>query len=129
MENKLKSLEKIRKEGRRNPKDNIFKENKKIPLLSNLKINNKALIPNSKNLNKSSTFPQISNEQPPQPIYNQIPIYYNPLMQEAMNYPTESQIMALQPQEFVNIRQIQEQINLLRKIANSISEDSSRSTL
>ena len=46
-----------------------------------------------------------------------------------MNYPTESQIMALQPQEFVNIRQTQEQINLLRRIANAISEDSSRSTL
>ena len=37
----------------------------------------KTPIPNSQNLNKSSTFPQISNEQPPQPIYNQIPIYYN----------------------------------------------------
>ena len=62
-------------------------------------------------------------------IYNQIPIYYNPLMQEAKNYPTESQIMALQPQEYVNIRQTQEQINLLRRIANAISEDSSRSIL
>ena len=50
-------------------------------------------------------------------------------MQEAMNYPTESQIMALQPQEFVNIRQTQEQINLLRRIANAIGEDSSRSIL
>ena len=47
---------------------------KKIPLLRNIKINNKTPIPNSPNLNKSSTFPQISNEQPPQPIYNQIPI-------------------------------------------------------
>jgi hypothetical protein len=130
MENKLKSLEKIRKERRRrNPPKNIFEENKKIPLLSNIQINNKTPIPNSQNLNKSSTFPQISNEQPPQPIYNQIPIYYNPLMQEAMNYPTESQIMALQPQEFVNIRQTQEQINLLRRIANAIGEDSSRSIL
>ena len=128
MEKKLKSLEKIRKERRRIPKENKL-ENKKIPLLSNIKINNKTPIPNSQNLNKSSTFPQISNEQPPQPIYNQIPIYYNPLMQEAMNYPTESQIMALQPQEFVNIRQTQEQINLLRRIANAISEDSSRSIL
>ena len=128
MENKLKSLEKIRKERRNSPK-NIFEENKKIPLLSNLKINNKTPIPNSKNLNESSTFLQISNEQPLQPIYNQIPIYYNPLMQEVMNYPTESQIMALQPQEFVNIRQTQEQINLLRRIANAISEDSRRSIL
>ena len=50
-------------------------------------------------------------------------------MQEAMNYPKESQIMALQPQEFVNIRQTQEQINLLKRIANAISEDSSRSIL
>ena len=50
-------------------------------------------------------------------------------MQEAMNYPTESQIMALQPQEFVNIRQTQEQINLLRRIANAISEDLSKSIL
>ena len=130
MENKLKSLEKIRKERRRIPKENILKENKKIPLLSNIKINNKTPIPNSKNLNESSTFLQISNEQPPQPIYNQIPIYYNPLMQQAeLDYPTESQIMALQPQEFVNIRQTQEQINLLRRIANAISEDSSRSIL
>ena len=63
MENKLKSLEKIRKERRsRNPPKNIFEENKKIPLLSNIKINNKTPIPNSQNLNKSSTFPQISNE-------------------------------------------------------------------
>ena len=54
MENKLKSLEKIRKERRNSPK-NIFEENKKIPLLSNLKINNKTPIPNSKNLNESST--------------------------------------------------------------------------
>ena len=46
-----------------------------------------------------------------------------------MNYPTESQIMAFQSQEFVNIRQIQEQINLLRRIANAISEDSSKSIL
>ena len=50
-------------------------------------------------------------------------------MQEAMNYPTESQIMALQPQEFVNIRQTQEQINLLRRIADAIGEDSSRRIL
>ena len=128
MEKKLKSLEKIRKERRRIPKENKL-ENKKIPLLSNIKINNKTPIPNSQNLSKSSTFPQTSNEQPPQPIYNQIPIYYNPLMQQALDYPTESQIMALQPQEFVNIRQTQEQINLLRRIANAISEDSSRSIL
>ena len=40
-----------------------------------------------------------------------------------MNYQTESQIIALQPQEFINIRQIQEQINLLRRIANAINED------
>ena len=46
-----------------------------------------------------------------------------------MDYPTESQIMALQPQEFVNIRQTQEQINFLRGIVNAISEDSSRSIL
>ena len=128
-EKKLKSLEKIRKERRRIPKENKL-ENKKIPLLSNIKINNKTPIPNSQNLSKSSTFPQTSNEQPPQPIYNQIPIYYNPLMQQAeLDYPTESQIMALQPQEFVNIRQTQEQINLLRRIANAISEDSSKSIL
>ena len=50
-------------------------------------------------------------------------------MQEAMNYPKESQIMALQPQEFVNINQAREQINLLWRIANSISEDSNRSLL
>ena len=50
-------------------------------------------------------------------------------MQQALDYPTESQIMALQPQEFVNIRQTQEQINLLRRIANAISEDSSKSIL
>ena len=50
-------------------------------------------------------------------------------MQQALDYPTESQIMALQPQEFVNIRQTQEQINLLRRIANAIGEDSSRSIL
>ena len=128
MEKKLKSLEKIRKERRRIPKENKL-ENKKIPLLSNIKINNKTPIPNSPNLNKNSTFPQTSNEQPPQPIYNQIPIYYNPLMQQALDYPTESQIMALQPQEYVNIRQTQEQINLLRRNANAISEDSSRSIL
>ena len=52
-----------------------------------------------------------------------------PLMQEEMNYPTASQIMALQLQEFVNIRQTQEQIILLRRIANDIGEDSSRSIL
>ena len=46
-----------------------------------------------------------------------------------MNYLTESQIMALQPQEFVNIRVIQEQINLLRRIVNAISEDSRRNIL
>ena len=40
-----------------------------------------------------------------------------------MDYPTESQIMALQPQKFVNIRQTQEQINLLRRIVNAIGED------
>ena len=70
MENKLKSLEKIRKERRKRIPDNVFKD-KKIPLLCNIKINNKTPIPNSPNLNKSSTFPQIRNEQPPQPIYNQ----------------------------------------------------------
>ena len=128
MENKLKSLEKIRKE-RRIPKENVFKENKKIPLLSNNKINNITPILNSQNLNKSSTFPQIRNEQPPQPIYGQIPIYYNPFMQAELDLPSESQLMTLQPQEFVNIRQTQEQINLLRRIANAIGEDSSRSIL
>ena len=71
MEKKLKSLEKIRKERRRIPKENKL-ENKKIPLLSSIKINNKKLIQNSQNLKKSSTFPQISNGQTPQPIYNQI---------------------------------------------------------
>lgn len=128
MENKLKSLEKIRKE-RRIPKENVFKENKKIPLLSNNKINNITPILNSQNLNKSSTFPQIRNEQPPQPIYGQIPIYYNPFMQAELDLPSESQLMTLQPPEFVNIRQTQEQINLLRRIANAIGEDSSRSIL
>lgn len=128
MKNKLKSLEKIRKE-RRIPKENVFKENKKIPLLSNNKINNITPILNSQNLNKSSTFPQIRNEQPPQPIYGQIPIYYNPFMQAELDLPSESQLMTLQPPEFVNIRQTQEQINLLRRIANAIGEDSSRSIL
>ena len=79
----------------------------------NIKINNTS-IPNSQNLSKSSTFPQTSNDPSPQPIYNQIPIYYNPLMhQTKLDYPTESQIMALQPQEYVNIRQTQEQEELL----------------
>ena len=50
-------------------------------------------------------------------------------MQTDLDLPSESQLMALQPQEFVNIRQTQEQINLLRRIANAISEDSSRSIL
>ena len=40
MKNKLKSLEKIRKERRKIIPDNIFKD-KKILLLSNIKINNK----------------------------------------------------------------------------------------
>ena len=121
MEKKLKSLGKIRKKRRRIPKENKLK-NKKIPLLSNIKINNKTPIPNSPNLNKSSTFPQIRNVQPPQPIYGQIPAYYNPFMQGELNLPNESQIMALQPQEFVNIRQTQEQINLFRRIENVIGE-------
>ena len=47
-------------------------------------------------------------------------------MQGELDLRTESQLMALQPQEFVNIRQTQEQINLLRRIIN---EDSSRSIL
>ena len=51
------------------------------------------------------------------------------MQQAELDYPTESQIMALQPQEFVNIRQTQEQINLLRRIANALSEDSSKSIL
>ena len=46
-----------------------------------------------------------------------------------MDYPTESQIMALQPQDYANIRQTQEQINLLRSINNAIIEDSSKSIL
>ena len=37
-------------------------------------------------------------------------------MQEEMGCPTESQIMALQPQEFVNIRKTKEQINLLEEL-------------
>ena len=41
----------------------------------------------------------------------------------------ESQLVALKTQEFVNIRWTQKQINLLRRIANAISEDSSRSLL
>ena len=40
-------------------------------------------------------------------------------MQEELNLLSELQIMALQPQEFVNIRQTQEKIKLLRKIANT----------
>ena len=36
----FKSLDKIRKERRRIPKENEFKENKKIPLLSSNKSNN-----------------------------------------------------------------------------------------
>ena len=48
------------------------------------------------------------------------------MQQAELDYPTESQIMALQPQEFVNIRQTQEQINLLGRIVNAISEDSSK---
>jgi len=80
-EKKLKSLEKIRKERRRIHKENIYRENKKLPLLRNNKINNKTTILNSKNLNKNSTFPQITNDQTPQPIYGQIPVYYNPFMQ------------------------------------------------
>ena len=47
MEIKLKKLNEIRKERRRNPKDNIFKENKKIPLSRSIKINNITTIPNS----------------------------------------------------------------------------------
>jgi len=122
MENKLKILEKIIKE-RRILKENIFKENKKIPLLGSIKINNKITIPNSQNLNKISIFPQISNDQPRQPISNHNKYYYDLLMQQAVfDYHTESQIMAFQPKEFVNI-------NLLRKIANIISEDSSKSIL
>ena len=50
-------------------------------------------------------------------------------MQGEVDLPSGSQLMTLQPQEFVNIRQTQEQINLLRRIANAISEDSSRSIL
>ena len=41
----------------------------------------------------------------------------------------ESLLMVLQPQEFVNIRQNQELINLFRRIANAISEDSRKSIL
>ena len=41
---KLKKLDEIRRERRRIPKDNIFKENKKITLLNNIKINNKTRI-------------------------------------------------------------------------------------
>ena len=50
-------------------------------------------------------------------------------MQQELDYPTESQIMEFQSQEFVNIRRTQEQINLLRRIANAISEDSNWSIL
>ena len=50
MENKFKSLKKIRKEKKR-ISDKVFKENKKIPLLSNIKVNNKTPILNSQNLN------------------------------------------------------------------------------
>ena len=125
METKLKQLEKITKEGRKNPNNNIFKEKKKISLLSSIKINNKTSIPNFQNINKNLTFPQISNEWPPHSIYNQIPIYYNSLMQQDLDYTTESKIMAFHPQEFVNIWQTQEKINLFSRIANAISEDSS----
>ena len=69
-------LEEIGKEKRRIQEDNVFKKNKKIPLLSN----NKNFIQNFYNLNKSSTFPQIRIEQHPQPIYGQIPVYYNSFM-------------------------------------------------
>ena len=50
MKVKLKKLEEIRKERRRNNEDNLCKENKKISLLSNNKINNIASILNSHNL-------------------------------------------------------------------------------
>ena len=43
--------------------------------------------------------------------------------------PSKSQLIALQPQEFVNMRQTQKQINLLRIIAYAKGEDSSRSIL
>ena len=94
----------------------LFNNSKYFKKIYKSNFNNKTPIPNSKNLNESSTFLQISNEQPLQPIYNQIPIYYNTLMHEVMNYPTESQIMALQPQEFVNIRQTQNKLTYLGKL-------------
>ena len=37
-------------------------------------------------------------------------------MQQAINYPTESHIMALQPKEFVNIRQTQNKLTYLGKL-------------
>ena len=79
MKIKLKKLEEIRNQRRRIHEENIFKD-KKIALLSNNKINNITPILNSQNLNKSSTFPQIRNDQPTQPVYGQIPLYYNPYM-------------------------------------------------
>ena len=69
------------------------------------------------------------NAHPSQPIYDLTLIYYNSFMQGELDLSTESQLMALQPQEFVNIKQTQEQINLLRRIANAVNEDSSRSIL
>ena len=53
----------------------------------------------------------------------------NPFMQAELDLPSESQLMTLQPQEFVNIRQTRGQINLFRRIANAISEDSRKSIL
>jgi len=50
-------------------------------------------------------------------------------MQGEVDLPSGSQLMTLQPQEFINIRKTQEQITLLRKIDNTIGKDSSRNIL
>ena len=75
------------------------------------------------------TFPKIIYEQPPQIIYGQNWIYYNLFIQAELDLPSESWLMVLQLQEFVNIRKCQEQNNLLRRIDNTKNEDSSRSLL
>ena len=69
-----------------------LKKIKIIPLLSNIKNNNKNIIPNSQNLNKSLTFPQISNDHSSQPIYGQILVYYNPFRQAELDLSTESNL-------------------------------------
>ena len=66
----LNNQRKLEKKGDKIQKIIYLKKIKKYPYKVALKINDKTPIPNSQDLNKSSTFPQISNEQPLQPIYN-----------------------------------------------------------